>query len=170
MKVLVKNNDDAIFVCGGLQRMINRIKDSNLNDEEKTSFAIALSTIRDCVEIERGAECINLKKLDGVALIEKERLRQIEKKGYTKERDLAGNSNEQLARGAACYALPMEIRSSFFNLGMAHLFWPWAAKRFKPTPKARIRELEKAGALAAAKIDRLLTIAESEVKKAIEGG
>jgi hypothetical protein len=33
--------------------------------------------------------------------------------------------------------------------------WPWDKGWWKPTPDNRIRELEKAGALIAAEIDRL---------------
>jgi hypothetical protein len=95
--------------------------------------------------------------MDGIARIAKERKRQIEEEGYTKEHDLTRNTLEECARAAVCYALPVEIRSSFFNLGMGHMLWPWATRRFKPMPN-RIRDLEKAGALIAAEIDRLLAI------------
>jgi hypothetical protein len=163
MKVLVKNNDDAIFVCGSLQRIINRIKDLDLYDVEKAGFVTALSVIRDSVEVEgvQDAGCVNPPKTDGVARIEEERRRQIEEEGFSLKHDLERNAHGECARAAACYALPMEIRSSFFSLGMGHLLWPWATKRFKPIPKDRIRELEKAGALVAAEIDRLLALEEA---------
>ena len=43
------------------------------------------------------------------------------------------------------------------ELEVLRYFWPytWAEKWWKPSPGDRIRELEKAGALIAAEIDRL---------------
>jgi hypothetical protein len=53
----------------------------------------------------------------------------------------------ELAAAAVCYAYPALVKAAFlwsFN----HTYW-------KPTPDNRIRELEKAGVLIAAEIDRL---------------
>jgi hypothetical protein len=40
------------------------------------------------------------------------------------------------------------------------MFWPWNFKWWKPHPDNRIRDFEKAGALIAAEIDRLLRLDE----------
>lgn len=98
--------------------------------------------------------------LTGIQRITAERQRQIEKEGWTAEHDVEHGQGE-LARVAACYALrpfcPITIRS----------MWPdsWAYEWWKPTPKNRIRELEKSGALIAAEIDRL-QIVEGQKQKA----
>jgi hypothetical protein len=98
----------------------------------------------------------------GIELIAEERQRQIEVEGYVKEGDEKHDSNE-LAEAAACYVLPENLRVEKYNyvgvykkqmLGYPEL-WPWAKEYWKPTPKNRIRELQKAGALIAAEIDRL---------------
>jgi len=100
--------------------------------------------------------------MTGVGLIAAERQRQIEKEGWDAEHD-DDHDGEQLAFAAVCYALPK--RSMSLNYGLAEigveitdLFWPWDEEWWKPTPKNRIRELEKAGALIAAEIDRLLRL------------
>jgi hypothetical protein len=70
---------------------------------------------------------------------------------------------DALARAAAAYALPAHQRLFEYasgawkiKLDLRHHIWPWKAMWWKPTPKDRIRELEKAGALIAAAIDSLL--------------
>jgi hypothetical protein len=84
---------------------------------------------------------------DGAQRIADERQRQIRAEGYTPEHDDEHECGE-LAEAAGCYALrvdhhwPME--------------WECVHLRAQPTPAQRIRELEKAGALIAAEIDRLL--------------
>lgn len=86
----------------------------------------------------------------GVVRIARERLRQIDAEGYDTEHD-DGHERGELAACAAQYALPAELR----ELGPSGvpLLWPWGACDWKPGD--RIRELEKAGALIAAEIDRL---------------
>lgn len=83
---------------------------------------------------------------DGAARIAAERQRQIDSEGYSLEHDASDHVDGDLAKAAACYALPESVRESAMDL------WPegW---RFKAD--TRIRELEKAGALIAAEIDRL---------------
>lgn len=88
----------------------------------------------------------------GLELITEERMRQIEKEGWTPEHD-SQHVDEELARAAATYALPAEYRE--FTIGGRVVTWPFEAGWFKPTPEDRIRELAKAGALIAAEIDRL---------------
>ncbi len=98
----------------------------------------------------------------GIALIEEERNRQISKEGWTYTHDNQ-HKRDELARAAACYALPNRFRNLLKN-GRPKL-WPWSRKWWKPgdyvelnqTPLIadRIRELVKAGALIVAEIDRL---------------
>lgn len=93
-------------------------------------------------------------KKTGIELIAEERNRQIEIEGWTLEHDQVGNNDEQLAQAAALYALPECYRT--FEYEVRNL-WPWDNKWWKPTPEERIRELQKAGALIAAEIDRLMS-------------
>jgi len=88
--------------------------------------------------------------MDGVERIAAERKRQIEEEGYTAEHD-EQHEHGQLARAAACYCDLLWRSKRDTPPG-----WPWNEKSWKPTPDNRIRELEKAGALIAAEIDRLL--------------
>ena len=93
----------------------------------------------------------------GVERIADERRRQIGAEGYSSDHD-DGHIHEELAMAAACYAAPVTIyqrRCSSFSDP-----WPFddeEDKRHKATTlDTRIRLLEKAGALIAAEIDRLL--------------
>jgi hypothetical protein len=87
----------------------------------------------------------------GIERIAAERKRQIEEEGWTAECD-DQQEDGGLAKAAACYAYPKG--GGLFSLKA--FLWPWADGWYKPTPDNRIRELEKAGALIAAEIDRLL--------------
>ena len=91
--------------------------------------------------------------MTGIERISAERQRQIEKEGWTPEHDDEHREGE-LARAAACYALPPK---AYEIEGLPPAIWPrgWDRKWWKPSPDNRIRELEKAGALIAAEIDRL---------------
>ena len=109
-----------------------------------------------------GSTSINHKKVpvimkkSGIELISNERKRQIEVEGWTAEHD-AIHTKGQLAIAAACYALT-ELSNRNSGSSCEIVFWPWARKYWKPTPKNRIKELTKAGALIAAEIDRLKNI------------
>jgi hypothetical protein len=95
--------------------------------------------------------------MTGIERIATERKRQIEEEGFTAEHD-DNHDFDELARAAACYILPERIREGRFGLKIAalgRLLWPWGGDQWKPTPDNRIRELEKAGAMVAAEIDRL---------------
>lgn len=94
--------------------------------------------------------------MTGVEHIAKERSRQFVEKGRTSEHDDKHTKGE-LADAAACYALTPRQRDQ-----VEIDFWPWGPNRWKPSPRKRIRELEKAGALIAAEIDRLNRI---EIRK-----
>jgi hypothetical protein len=90
--------------------------------------------------------------MTGIERIAAERKRQIDEEGWTAEHD-DKLVLKDLALAAVCYAVPDSYREL---LGDKKIWiWPWAKKWWKPTPGNRIRELEKAGALIAAEIDRL---------------
>lgn len=106
--------------------------------------------------------------MSGIDLVTAERRRQVEKEGWTEGHDLQ-HDDDDLELAAACYALPerkrpkiqcSSQRGGFSSRGDAHWeqveYWPWDPEWWKPTPKNRIRELVKAGALIVAAIDRLL--------------
>jgi hypothetical protein len=93
---------------------------------------------------------------DGLSLIVAERHRQITAEGWTFEHD-DFYQDDELARAAACYVLPEKARPYDRRRGFQlPSWWPetWRSEWWKPTPKDRVRELVKAGALIAAEIDR----------------
>lgn len=119
---------------------------------------------------------------DGARRIMLERRRQIQQEGWSLEHDDTLTSH-QLAWAAICYAAPERIyllrHGATPNEPSLAFYDPWPsgldpafdkrpAHRRTVTTKQRIRLLEKAGALLAAEIDRLLRLAESE--KAQESG
>jgi hypothetical protein len=97
--------------------------------------------------------------MTGIERIAAERKRQIEEEGWTAEHD-DNHELDEMVKAAVCYTLPERIRENRFGLTMTlrQLLWPWGGDQWKPTPDNRIRELEKAGALIAAEIDRLLRL------------
>lgn len=94
-----------------------------------------------------------MKDKTGVELIAEERQRQIEKEGWTPEHD-ADHEDGELIRAAVIYAKPANKRPLYTN-DTVPVGWPWEKEWWKPTPENRVRELQKAGALIAAEIDRL---------------
>lgn len=100
--------------------------------------------------------------MTGAEMIMDERNRQVAEEGWNATHD-DEHINEELAKAAACYALPESERANhqrYEKLGLTEKFWyprwwPWMSKWWKPSPYDRIRELVKAGALCAAEIDRL---------------
>lgn len=90
----------------------------------------------------------------GLTLIRQERLRQINAEGWTPEHDDEHTEGE-LVNAAIAY-LTSDITESI------DCFWPWDRSYWKPVPDDRIRELEKAGALIAAEIDRLSRLPKEE--------
>ncbi|MCF6459080.1 hypothetical protein [Pseudoalteromonas sp. MMG024] len=101
----------------------------------------------------------------GAQLIADERTRQIEKEGYTSERD-DNYGKGVLTMAAITYATVAtsspQLRHEFrtraeINKPLRH--WPWEMSYLKigvdDTHPSRIRELTKAGALIAAEIDKL---------------
>lgn len=90
--------------------------------------------------------------LTGIALIAKERERQITEKGWTSTHDDMHKPGD-LAIAAGCYIRDAKEYANF--AGPIPPERPWLRVFWKPTPKNRIRELMKAGALIAAEIDQL---------------
>ena len=95
----------------------------------------------------------------GVRAIADERLRQVDKKGWAADHDDIHSLGE-MAGAAACYALnacgftnPHTIEAARLNVTHKTRVWPWADTYWEPSNK--LRDLEKAGALIAAEIDRL---------------
>lgn len=100
--------------------------------------------------------------MNGIELIAAERLRQVEVEGWTPGHD-DKLSLGQMADAAACYALRETMREREIWLRpLWNCLWPWELRWWRPTPGNRVRELEKAGALCAAEIDRLLRLKERE--------
>ncbi|HKD60514.1 MAG TPA: hypothetical protein VKB47_08640 [Terracidiphilus sp.] len=98
----------------------------------------------------------------GLQLIAQERERQIDAldgEGYTAAHDDEYRGAE-LLRAASCYveaARMLELGSCIAVVSQANrarAAWPWHSAEFKPDADP-IRNLEKAGALIAAEIDRL---------------
>jgi hypothetical protein len=89
----------------------------------------------------------------GIKLIADERMRQIEKKGFTKMHDMA-HSTTELACAATSYLMEMLNRENKeWGEKMPPLPWPWDWDDFKP--KELKQDLVRAGALIAAALDRL---------------
>jgi hypothetical protein len=82
-----------------------------------------------------------------------ERVRQVSAEAYTTEHDDA-HSAGQLGDAAACYALG----ASHWPQSVFELFWPWDGASWKPADARR--NLEKAGALILAEMERLDRIAD----------
>lgn len=116
----------------------------------------ALNDSRDCgactAILARLPVPVDAERLDGAAMIARERRRQIVEEGYDEDHDRYGTG--ELSRAAACYALG--------ERGLVPADWPWDAQFWKPTPNDRVRELTKAGALVAAAIDVLLAEARDD--------
>jgi hypothetical protein len=112
--------------------------------------------------------------MTGIGRIIAERKRQVEEEGWTPEHD-AEHTDESLAMAAACYAMPRmlyAVETSGHMPGELSVTmtakdpWPWKEEYpdgskgnawDKRGQHDRIRQLEIAGALIAAEIDRLLT-------------
>ena len=99
---------------------------------------------------------------DGAKRIAAERKRQINEEGWDAKHD-ANHCNGSLVRAAVCYATEAidmtvcEPQGPVGGVGTVYLDpWPWDQHWDKRKKHNRIRQLEIAGALIAAEIDRLL--------------
>jgi hypothetical protein len=95
--------------------------------------------------------------MTGIERIAAERKRQTEEEGFTAEHDGQWARGE-LSKAAICYLYPSDDSLSRWQ----KIFWPWDSAYWKPSPDNRIRDMEKAGALIAAEIDRLLRLEEKK--------
>lgn len=97
----------------------------------------------------------------GIELITEERVRQIEKEGFTPEHD-HHHDEGSIALAAVAYASPLPVRV-FGTVDDGSVFgkkqwidpWPWDSQFDKRGKHDRLRSLVIAGALIAAEIDRL---------------
>lgn len=102
-----------------------------------------------------------MRKEDGIDRIMTERYRQVHEEGWDEEHDDEHTEGE-LALAAGVYAI--HTSTDLCDVEAAELverYWPFDSMYWKPgdeTVKGRIRCLEKAGALIAAEIDRLLRL------------
>jgi hypothetical protein len=108
----------------------------------------------------------------GAWRITQERIRQIEEEGFGRFHD-ADHENGELLEAAHCYM--MAAQASYYGTDNVSFdgfhpgeypsqYWPWHRKWWKPS-ESPIRNLEKAGALVAAEIDRLSHAIEREVNE-----
>lgn len=98
-------------------------------------------------ELAKGKHFYTAFESDGATRIANERKRQIEKEGYDEEHD----AQEPINRMVAC-AISYAMHD--IDEQEADAWWSWDRQYFKP--KDRMRNLERAGALIAAAIDKLL--------------
>ena len=68
--------------------------------------------------------------------------------GYDEGHD-RDHGNKELARAAVAYLL------AYMGESNPQILWPWGGESFKPS-KNGTRDLEKAGALIAAEVDRVV--------------
>ncbi len=106
----------------------------------------------------------------GIELIANERQEQIEKHGYTVDADNQryGQDDKDLVLAAMSYLYPPDHREyallhptrsgEYKQFKKAPITWPWDERYWKPSHDNRIKDLQKAGALIAAEIDRLLNL------------
>jgi hypothetical protein len=92
--------------------------------------------------------------MSGAELIAQERERQITQEGWMPEHDDQHTSGE-MANAARSYAKVSSLQACHITpRKISPLEWPWDEEWWKPSPDP-IRNLQKAGALIAAEIDRL---------------
>ncbi len=94
---------------------------------------------------------------DVLAMVARERLRQVEVEGFTAAHDDQVNANGELARAAAAYAVP-DIVQHFGcrddDYGTQDELWPWDDAWDKREKHNRFRQLEIACALLIAELER----------------
>jgi hypothetical protein len=101
----------------------------------------------------------------GLALVIRERLRQIRAEGWTPGHDDSEHQFGELTVAAVCYAdtailQAEQLRKQGSDQPLPacyiHRRWPWARTWWKP--RGVIRNLERAAALLVAEIDRMLRL------------
>jgi hypothetical protein len=92
-----------------------------------------------------------------IALIAAERKRQITEEGFSVESDTFINNRGELARAAACYALPKTLEWIKTCAEIFDKIWPWDIGWWKPS-EDRKRDIIKACALLVAEYDRISVI------------
>lgn len=95
--------------------------------------------------------------MNGAERIAAERQRQVEAEGWTPEHD-DEHANGELATAANCYMASWVLDPPEDGIRLTEFppaNWPWERSWWKPSDDP-IRNLEKAGALIAAEIDRRL--------------
>ena len=152
--------DEAAEIISGPVTAIEMLK---LSESAPAPFAARLRRAADQIA---GVQS----PLDGVWRIAAERMRQIHDEGHLQVSDVA-YVDGQLAMAAVSYAFPISsfTRRDGMVWGTPPETWPWLKEAWKPAPvldngegdatvriAQRLRELEKAGALIAAEIDRLV--------------
>lgn len=103
----------------------------------------------------------------GIELIAKERDRQVTEEGWTSGHDQEHDRGELALASAAYASAELYRRTTSEGYNNTPHIWPWTASSWKPTPKDRVRELVKAGALIAAEIDRL-NLANGQIEDEFE--
>lgn len=154
--ILTKEQLAALILCAFQERDVSLTPTSKkIADSLYTGSAVELTDA-----VFGLAELQGLPVLaDGLSLVAAERIRQIKVEGFGPAFD-ATYGREQLARAAACYALPARDRR--MNAGVP-IDWPFTAQWWKPGD--RKRELEKAGALIVAGLDRILAREAAEANQ-----
>jgi len=95
---------------------------------------------------------------EGVELIAAERRRQIADEGWTADHDISEHKNGSLALAASLYAAG-ETLYRVQKTGTGYKVydpWPWDPQYDKRRKHSRRRQLEIAGALIAAELDRMI--------------
>jgi len=123
-------------------------------------------------------------RMRGLERIALERNRQVSEENYSTLSDIEHNSHGELGNAAACYAsgrfvfkLGIQPATTVGPNGKSDIgqvifseMWPWDRVYDKREKHSRIRQLEIAGALCAAEIDRLLAIKKGEREHEPDGG
>lgn len=99
-----------------------------------------------------------IKETFGTRWITEERVRQINEEGFTTEHDISCHPNEEILMAAICYAAAALEPDLKKKLAVPSDFWPFHESWNKSEKQSDIRNLEMAGALIAAEIDRRNTI------------
>lgn len=86
--------------------------------------------------------------------IEAERVRQVTEEGFTADEDDLNNEPGDLATAAVAYTQHAIQLMGGPEMDNPPWDWPWDTEFWKPTDE--VRDLEKAGALIAAELDRVL--------------